>query len=57
MALYGDGTDVLADLAILTKDEIVSAGHPILFGRADKKSRVHLAKTISLLDTDHQMRI
>jgi hypothetical protein len=57
MAHYEDGTEILADLAVLTKDEIVLAGHPIVFGRTDKKSREHLAETISLLARGDQMRI
>jgi hypothetical protein len=57
MALYQDGTEILSDLAVLAKKEIVSAGQPILFNYVDRRTWVDLAESIALLSIEDQRRI
>ena len=52
-----DGADILSDLTVLTKAEILSAGKTILFGHADKHKQALLAETISLLAVEEQQKI
>ena len=57
MPLYVDGADIADDLQDLTKEEIISAGKPILFSKADGRTRAHLLETVSLLNVQDQLRI
>lgn len=56
-------SDGLADssygesLEILTVDEIISAGHPIVFGKQDRRSKSQLLYTVSTLAEGDQLRI
>ena len=57
MASYMGGINIDNDLADLTKEEIMGAGWPILFGKADRRTRRHLLETVSLLKAPDQARI
>jgi hypothetical protein len=55
--MYQDGTDILQDLVVLTKEEIITAGAPIKFGRADAQTQKHLVETVVQLLPHDQERI
>ena len=57
MPFYRDGIDIESDLAVLSVDEIMRAAQPLLFGRADKRSRIQLQETVSSLTEEGQLRI
>ena len=54
MCLYLKGLDVEGDLADMTKDDIIKAGRPILFGKSDRRTCKHLLETVSLLNPSDQ---
>jgi hypothetical protein len=54
---FEDGTDIGQDLQILTKQDIISAGSPHIFGRADCRTRDHLLMLVSRLAVPDQNRI
>ena len=57
MLYYLGNLDIEQDLQDLTKEEIIVAGRPILFGKADGRARKHLLETVALLNTMDQLRI
>ena len=57
MPFYLSGLDIDEDLRDLTKEEIILAGRPILFGKADGWARKHLLDTVTLLNSKDQARI
>lgn len=55
--LFADGSDISSELKALTIKDITLAGFPVVFGRAESRSRGHLLQTISRLAVADQNRI
>ena len=54
---YADGTNIAENLVGLTKEDIITAGAPIKFGRTDARQRHHLLQTVAELPVEDQERI
>lgn len=52
--LFVDGSDIQTELKALTIKDIISAGAPVAFGRADSRLRKHLLETVSCLSAEDQ---
>ena len=57
MDSYLGGINIQDDLRELTKEEIMRAGEPVLFSKADRRTRMHLLETVALLHPLDQYRI
>ena len=57
MVYYLGNVDIEQDLQELTKEEIIVAGRPVLFGKADGRARKHLLETVALLNVADQLEI
>ena len=54
---FADGVDIAEELDGLSKEAIMHAGQPVIFGRADRRDRSHLLETIASLAVGNQDRI